>query len=125
MLNKFYILLHCNIYRPRLRHSKNIDNTNSVIIYEFSQHQTHHLHRYTSTTVFKHLQESQRRYVYLLQKQRQLEKDIKKKRRAQMFPQIIPVRPCPRQVHQKVVVLDSNLAFHRLIAIVCPSCCIN
>lgn len=54
-----------NIYRSCLRHSEDIDNTNSIIVNEFTQHQTHHFHRYSGTAMLEHFQEGQGRYVYL------------------------------------------------------------
>lgn len=45
-------------YRSWLGHGENIDNPHGVVINEFSQHQTHNFHWYTSTSVLQHLVKS-------------------------------------------------------------------
>ena len=37
-------------HRPTLGHGKDVDHSDSVVIYKLSKHQPHHLHWYTSTT---------------------------------------------------------------------------
>lgn len=38
------------LYRSTLWHGKDINHSDSIIINEFPKHETHHLHRNTSTT---------------------------------------------------------------------------
>lgn len=47
-------------YRSRLRHGKHINHSHCVVVHEFSQHQSHDFHWYTSTAVLQHLMGSKR-----------------------------------------------------------------
>src|SRR6266496_1762853 len=48
---------------PTLRHGEHIHNADCEIIYEFSQHQAHDFHRYSSSSMSQHLQERKGGYV--------------------------------------------------------------
>jgi hypothetical protein len=48
---------------PGLRHGEHVDDLDSVLVHKLAEHKTHNFHRYTSTTVLEHFEQSEGRDV--------------------------------------------------------------